>query len=198
MSSKAKPKKVSNPRFERIRRLKKWMRPLPRRSNVHRYPILKWFSKTAYDRSYLWSFRGKTIIPALFWGLWIAMLPIVGLQMLVVFLLAILLRANLPVIVALQWISNPLTMGPIYFADYQIGMTFLDLFGVDYQRNKLLKRNYDWSDFNFSDLLALVDTLPPMMIGGSIIGIFLGVVAVFLYKLSANLYKSRDEPSSYS
>ena len=198
MSSKAKSKKDSNPRFERIRRLKKWMRPLPRRSNVHRYPILKWFSKTAYDRSYLWSFRGKTIIPALFWGLWIAMLPIVGLQMLVAFLLAILLRANLPLIVALQWISNPLTMGPIYFADYQIGMTFLDLVGVDYQRNKLLKRNYDWSDFNFSDLLALVDTLPPMMIGGSIIGIFLGVVAVFLYKLSANLYKSQDEPSSDS
>ena len=126
------------------------------------------------------------------------MLPIVGLQMLVVFLLAILLRANLPVIVALQWISNPLTMGPIYFADSQIGKTCLDLVGVDYQRNKLLKRNYDWSDFNFSDLLALVDTLPPMMIGGSIIGIFLGVVAVFLYKLSANLYKSQDEPSSDS
>ena len=174
MSSNKSKTKVSNPRFERIRRLKKWMRPLPRRSNVHRYPILKWFSNTAYERSYLWSFRGKTVIPALFWGLWIAMLPIVGLQMLVVFFLAILLRTNLPVIVALQWISNPLTMGPIYFADYQIGMTFLDLVGVDYERNKLLKRTYDWSDFNYSDLLALVDTFPPMMIGGSIIGIFLG------------------------
>ena len=197
MSSKAKPKKDSNPRFERIRRLKKWMRPLPRRSNVHRYPILKWFSKTAYDRSYLWSFRGKTIIPALFWGLWIAMLPIVGLQMLVVFLLAILLRANLPVIVALQWISNPLTMGPIYFADYPIGMTFLDLAGVDYQRNKLLKL-ITIGPISIFPTFALVDTLPPMMIGGSIIGIFLGVVAVFLYKLSANLYKSQDEPSSDS
>ena len=198
MSSNKSNIKVSNPRFERIRRLKKWMRPLPRRSNVHRYPVLKWFSNTAYERSYLWSFRGKTVIPALFWGMWIAMLPIVGLQMLVVFFLAILLRANLPVIVALQWISNPLTMGPIYFADYQIGMTFLHLVGIDYERNKLLKRSYDWSDFSYSDLLALVDTFAPMMIGGSIIGIFLGVVAVFLYKLSANLYKSVDEPSSDS
>ena len=198
MSSNKSNTKVSNPRFERIRRLKKWMRPLPRRSNVHRYPVLKWFSNTAYERSYLWSFRGKTVIPALFWGMWIAMLPIVGLQMLVVFFLAILLRANLPVIVALQWISNPLTMGPIYFADYQIGMTFLHLVGIDYERNKLLKRSYDWSDFSYSDLLALVDTFAPMMIGGSIIGIFLGVVAVFLYKLSANLYKSEDEPSSDS
>ena len=198
MSSNKSNTKVSNPRFERIRRLKKWMRPLPRRSNVHRYPILKWFSNTAYERSYLWSFRGKTVIPALFWGLWIAMLPIVGLQMLVVFFLAILLRTNLPVIVALQWISNPLTMGPIYFADYQIGMTFLHLVGVDYERNKLLKRTYDWSDFSYSDLWALVDTFPPMMIGGSIIGIFLGVVAVFLYKFSTNLYNSVDERSSDS
>ncbi len=198
MSSNKSNTKISNPRFERIRRLKKWMRPLPRRSNVHRYPVLKWFSNTAYERSYLWSFRGKNVIPALFWGMWIAMLPIVGLQMLVVFFLAILLRANLPVIVALQWISNPLTMGPIYFADYQIGMTFLHLVGIDYERNKLLKRSYDWSDFSYSDLLALVDTFAPMMIGGSIIGIFLGVVAVFLYKLSANLYKSVDEPSSDS
>jgi len=72
-------------KFKRIRRLKKWMRPLPRRSNIHKYPILKWFSETAYKRSYLWSFRGKNIIPALFWGVWIAMLPIVGLQMLVIF-----------------------------------------------------------------------------------------------------------------
>ena len=198
MSSNKSNTKVSNPRFERIRRLKKWMRPLPRRSNVHRYPILKWFSNTAYERSYLWSFRGKTVIPALFWGLWIAMLPIVGLQMLVVFFLAILLRTNLPVIVALQWISNPLTMGPIYFADYQIGMAFLHLVGVDYERNKLLKRTYDWSDFSYSDLWALVDTFPPMMIGGSIIGIFLGVVAVFLYKFSTNLYNSVDERSSDS
>ena len=153
-----------------------------------------------YDRSYLWSFRGKTIISRLVLGFVDRHAAIVGLQMLVVFLLAILLRANLPVIVALQWISNPLTMGPIYFADYQIGMTFLD-FGWSGLPAKQIAQaaNYDWSDFNFSDLLALVDTLPPMMIGGSIIGIFLGVVAVFLYKLSANLYnKSQDEPSSDS
>ena len=78
------------------------MRPLPRRSNVHRYPILKWFSKTAYKRSYLWSFRSREIIHALFIGMWIAMLPIVSIQMLVVFVIALFIRANLPVLVALQ------------------------------------------------------------------------------------------------
>ena len=177
-------------RFRRIRRLKKWMRPLPRRSNVHRYPVLKWFAKTAYDRSYLWSFKGNAMVQALFWGIWIAMLPIVGIQMIVVFLLALIVRANLPLIVALQWISNPLTMAPIYFADYEIGLLILELFGVDYGRNKLLTAEFDWSGMEFADLWELVDTFPPMMAGGSVVGISLGVLAVFLYKAIAKLYKS--------
>ena len=177
-------------RFRRIRRLKKWMRPLPRRSNVHRYPVLKWFAKTAYDRSYLWSFKGNAMVQALFWGIWIAMLPIVGIQMIVVFLLALIVRANLPLIVALQWISNPLTMAPIYFADYEIGLLILELFGVDYGRNKLLTAEFDWSGMEFADLWELVDTFPPMMAGGSVVGISLGVLAVFLYKAMAKLYKS--------
>ena len=180
-------------KFKRIRRLKRFMRPLPRRSNVHRYPILKWFSNTAYKKSYLWSFRKREICTALFFGLWIAMLPIVSIQMLVVFFLALLIRANLPLIVALQWISNPLTMGPIYFADYKIGMEIFRLFGIPYDYNKILQPDYKWSDFSYGDLLALIDTFPPMMVGGSVIGIFLGVVSVFLYKLSCNLYKIRND-----
>ena len=176
-------------KFKRIRRIKKFLRPLPRRSNVHRYPVLKWFSQTAYERSYLWSFRRAEISAALFWGIWISMLPIVGVQMIVVFFVSLLVRANLPLIVALQWISNPLTMGPIYFADYKIGLSVLSLLGVDYQKNKLLSPEYNWSEFSFSDLLRLIDTFPPMLVGGSVLGISLGLSVVFLYKTLANFYK---------
>ena len=177
-------------RFKRIRRIKKFLRPLPRRSNIHKYPVLKWFSETAYKRSYLWSFRSSEISSALFWGIWISMLPIVGIQMLVVFFVSIFVRANLPLIVALQWISNPLTMGPIYFADYKIGLSVLNLLGINYQKNKLLSAQYNWSEFTFSDLLRLIDTFPPMLVGGSVLGISLGLSTVFLYKTVANFYKS--------
>ena len=121
------------------------------------------------------------------------MLPIVGLQMLVVFFLALLVRANLPVIIALQWISNPFSMGPIYFADYQIGMIFLRLFGLDYERNKLLSADYNWSDFSWAVLKDLLDTFPPMFVGGSVIGISLGVVSVFLYKVVSRTYKKDND-----
>lgn len=180
-------------KYRRIRRLKKIMRPLPRRSNIHRYPVLKWFSNIAYQRSYLWSFRSREMIWALFIGMWVAMLPIVSIQMIVVFLIALIIRANLPVIVALQWISNPFTMGPIYFADYKIGMEIFRLLGISYKENRLLRPDYEWSNFSYADLLALLDTFPPMMVGGSVIGIFLGVLSVFLYKISCNLYKIQND-----
>ena len=124
--------------------------------------------------------------------MWVAMLPIVSIQMIVVFLIALIIRANLPVIVALQWISNPFTMGPIYFADYKIGMEIFRLLGISYKENRLLRPDYEWSNFSYADLLALLDTFPPMMVGGSVIGIFLGVLSVF-YKISCNLYKIQND-----
>jgi len=177
-------------RFKRIRRLKRWMRPLPRRSNIHKYPVLKWFSDSAYKRSYLWSFKGSSIRPALFWGMIISLSPLVGIQMLVAFFFALNVRANLPLIIAMQWISNPFTMGPIYFADYKIGRVLLELAGFNSPRNKILSKDYDWGGFKLKDLLELLDTFPPMFVGGAVLGVFFGVILVFIYNLLAKLYKN--------
>ena len=176
-------------RRRRSRRLKKWMRPLPRRSNVHRYPVLKWFSGMARRRVFLWSFRSREMVTALFLGLIVAFLPLVGIQMLIVFFLALWFRANLPVIVALQWVSNPFTMGPIYFADYQIGLAMMELFSIAPEPNPLLQPDYDWAHFELRDLGALLDTFHPMMLGGLALGSFIGLVVSVAYKWLAKWSK---------
>jgi len=176
-------------RRRRIRRLKKWMRPLPRRSNIHRYPVLKWFSGTARRRVFLWSFRSREMVIALFLGLIVAFMPLVGLQMLIVFFIALWFRANLPVIVAVQWVSNPFTMGPIYFADYQIGLAIMELFSIAPEPNPLLQPDYDWAHFELRDLGALLDTFPPMMLGGLALGSFIGLVVSVAYKWLAKWSK---------
>ena len=79
-------------------------------------------------------------------------------------------------------------MGPIYFADYKIGMIILELMGFDYPRNKLLSPDYDWSHFTYKEVFKLIDTFPPMFLGGSVLGIFLGVITVFIYKTVLRLY----------
>ena len=176
-------------RRRRIRRLKKWMRPLPRRSNIHRYPVLKWFSGMARRRVFLWSFRSREMVTALFLGLIVAFMPLVGIQMLIVFFIALWFRANLPVIVAVQWVSNPFTMGPIYFADYQIGLAMMELFSIAPEPNPLLQPDYDWAHFELRDLGALLDTFPPMMLGGLALGSFIGLVVSVAYKWLAKWSK---------
>ena len=175
--------------LRRIRRLKKWMRPLPRRSNIHRYPVLKWFSGMARRRVFLWSFRSREMVTALFLGLIVAFLPLVGIQMLIVFFLALWFRANLPVIVAVQWVSNPFTMGPIYYADYKIGLAMMELFSIAPEPNPLLQPDYDWAHFELRDLGALLDTFPPMMLGGLALGSFIGLVVSVAYKWLAKWSK---------
>ena len=115
--------------------------------------------------------------------MWIAFLPVVGLQMLIVFFVALGVRANLPLIVALQWISNPFTVAPIYFADYEIGLSLLGLLAIDYPRNEILTAEYDWSNFELTSIGTLLDTFPPMFLGGSVLGIALGVCRSFFTKV---------------
>ena len=69
--------------------------------------------------------------------------------------------------------------------------------GIKYEKNKLLSAEFNWSDFSFSDLKNLLDTFPPMFVGGSVIGISLGVVSVFLYKLVSKSYKKENDDTKF-
>src|SRR5262249_24879745 len=40
--------------------------------------------------------------------------------------IAIVTRCNLPLAVALVWVNNPLTMGPVFFFAYKLGAWLLD------------------------------------------------------------------------
>ena len=62
-------------RWRRIRRVKKWLRPLPRRATIHRYPILKFFAESARKRIYLWSFRVENAVPAIYAGCILSLTP---------------------------------------------------------------------------------------------------------------------------
>lgn len=58
-------------------------------------------------------------------GLWVALTPTVGIQSMIVLVLAVPLRANVPIAIAMCWITNPLTLVPFYFAFYWLGAILL-------------------------------------------------------------------------
>lgn len=58
-------------------------------------------------------------------GILIGFTPTVGLQMVLAVAVAALLGANRVVCIPMVWITNPITLGPIYLACWRIGATVL-------------------------------------------------------------------------
>lgn len=118
-------------RFARIRRAKWFLRFMPRRARLHRYPLIGRFADMARKRDYLWSFRTESVRPALYAGAIVALLPLLGVQIAVAFVLALLFRANVMILVGLQFITTPFTAPPLYYATYHVGLVAIEAVGFD-------------------------------------------------------------------
>lgn len=99
---------------------KKW---LPDVRKIKQQKSLKVFGSLIYD-SNLWHLNRYSIAKAFSVGMIWAWVPI-PFQMLCSAATAIILRANLPLSVALVWITNPLTMPALYYFAYRVGRFIL-------------------------------------------------------------------------
>ena len=115
----------------RRRRLRWLLGKLPLRSNVHRYPGVRWFARGAREHAFLWSFRPAHLVPALYFGSVLMLMPTYGLQVPIALGAALLLRANLTAAVGLTLLNNPLTAGPLYLATDRIGLAVLAGLGIE-------------------------------------------------------------------
>ena len=74
----------------------------------------------------LWHLNRYSVSWAVTVGLFMAFVPFTS-QMVLAAAVAILIRCNLPIAVALVWISNPITMAPLFFAAYKFGAWMLNV-----------------------------------------------------------------------
>lgn len=72
----------------------------------------------------LWGIRRRSVVPAFALGLFISFVPFPG-HVLMAALLALALRINIPVAAISTLVSNPLTIGPMYYLAYQLGLRLL-------------------------------------------------------------------------
>ncbi len=117
-------------------------------------------------------------------GVFIAWLPLIGLQMLLVLGLSFIFRANKVAGLPLVWISNPFTLGPIYYPSYLLGSALLRSQTVNMA--SLERRFAEFSSLSWSlrlrecaDLL-FGDIFYPTLIGSVVIGAVLALGSYFL------------------
>lgn len=97
--------------------LKKW---LPNHDSMHRDQNTRWIAKWLREHPYLWVLNRKTVAKGVGAGLLVAFIPIPA-QIILASLLALLLRANLPIAIVSTLITNPFTFVPINLLIYHIG-----------------------------------------------------------------------------
>jgi len=99
-------------------------RYLPDAHKIRDHKHLRVFGTLLHDPN-LWHLNRHSVAGAFAIGLFMAFVPM-PFQMIPAAALAILVRVNLPIAVALVWITNPLTMTPISYFCYRLGAWVLD------------------------------------------------------------------------
>lgn len=101
-------------------KLKQW---LPTAKELSKHRIIAVFAPFLVDPR-LWQLNRAALVRAIFIGVFVAFLPAPG-QMLLALLGALVLRANIPMAVALTWLTNPLTSLPVFWVAYWVGASLL-------------------------------------------------------------------------
>ncbi|MFN2309818.1 MAG: DUF2062 domain-containing protein [Gammaproteobacteria bacterium] len=151
-------------------------RYLPDYGKFREHPQLRRFGTRLQDAN-LWHLNRRSVSGGVAVGLFCAMLAL-PMQMLIAGALAIWLRVNLPIAVVLVWISNPLTMGPIWYAGYRTGAWLLDL----PPRNVGFEAA--WDDL----LVTMLSVWKPLLLGSLLLGALSALLGFLLVRLGWRLY----------
>jgi hypothetical protein len=120
----------------------------------------------------LWHLNRRSIAKAFAVGLFFAFVP-VPFQMVLAAGVAILVHSNLPISVALVWITNPFTMPPIFYGCYLVGTWIL---GVK-EQTFAFEASWHW-------LVESISTIGPAFLLGC--GV-LGTIFALLGYISINI-----------
>lgn len=143
---------------------------MPDVHKLNRYGVLKPFGKIAHEAN-LWHLNRRSAAGAFAVGVFLAFMPI-PFQMIVAAAFAIILRVNLPLSVAMVWISNPLTMPPMLFASYQVGSFLMNRHPEPF----LFELSLSWFKAGFSTIV------PPLFLGAFVLGACAAGVTYFLVR----------------
>jgi len=157
---------------------------LPNRHDLIQRWFLRPFGNALRDPVY-WTVHRRGVLRAFALGLFVCFVP-VPIHLLVTPLLAILLRANIPVAMATIFLVNPLTFAPVYFFAYWVGAQLLDVAMSPFQ----FALSWDWVQ------TRLVEIWKPFLLGCLVCAVAASIAGYWSLELlwrvrAANRYQRR-------
>jgi uncharacterized protein (DUF2062 family) len=146
-------------------------RYLPDAGLFHSHATLRHFGERLHDPN-LWHLNRGSVSGAVAAGVFIAFIP-VPFQMVIAAAAAILFRINLPVSVVMVWISNPLTIPPIFYATYKFGAWLLSV----HPKPASFELSFAWL------VGEMVDIWKPLLLGSLLVGTACAILSYVLVRL---------------
>lgn len=147
--------------------IKKYL-PDPASLKEHKY--LSLLGTRLYDPG-LWHLHRRSASLAAFFGLFCAFLPI-PLQMVIAAIIAIAVRCNLPLTICLVWITNPVTIPPIFYGTYKIGVWMLN-----YPETIEFQLSMEWLQSQIPNIWV------PLVTGSLTCGLISGILGYLFIRL---------------
>ncbi len=122
-------------------------------------------------------------------GIFVAFTPTVGFQMALTVLLAWIVRANKVVGVPLAWITNPVTIPPIFYFNYRVGALIVGSAGRT--MSDFAIREGPWWETVKAWWQVLVDVFWQCWLGSLIVATILGTATYFLSCWLVTVYRAR-------
>lgn len=140
----------------------------PTQATIKKHPSLQFLGHLLHDPN-LFHLNRHSVSVAFFVGILVAFaFPLPG-QMAVAALGAFLFRCNLPISVALVWITNPITIPFCFYVAYTLGCFVLQIPPEKFQ----FELSWAWAAKELERLL------PPFLLGSVLLGVILGALGYF-------------------
>lgn len=146
-------------------------RYLPDSQDLKNHKHLKIFGHLLHNTN-LWHLNRRSVSGAFAVGLFCAFIP-VPFQMLIAAAGAIAFRVNLPISVALVWITNPITIPPMFYFSYLVGAWALG--------EPVTLTSFELSGDWLANSLAAV--WEPFLLGCAICGVIASLLGYFAMRL---------------
>jgi uncharacterized protein (DUF2062 family) len=156
------------------KKLKKWL------PNAERFAKDSSLSKIRHHlfNPLVWHINRHSIAKGTAIGLLIAFVPL-PMQMLLAAFLSIMLRANLPIAVALTWVTNPFTFLPINFVIFKVGEFVLNDHSAYYVMQSFQFKDKSWHDIATQFISWLQSIGKPYLIGLPVVAVSLSIIGYF-------------------
>ncbi len=163
------------------------LRQLPKPDTLLNHKALRGI-KHWLDDTNLWHMNRHSVSWGVACGLFMAFIPI-PMQMFFSCLLAIVFRGNIPIAFSTVWITNPVTIPPIFYLSYQIGAFLLDTPAESFHFELSLRWLFEELGYRWKPFLLGCFTL-------AFVSAFIGYLSVkwaWRYHIIQKLGKKRKE-----